>query len=170
MRCLSHLANTTGYAWDVFCCLIQEDRRWIAMVLMAITGNLGSGKTLSLTYLAYRNLLKGMKIYSNYHLKMPYTHVGTVKQLDRMTQGFFAGDESWLVFQLTVYSGAGWILVCQAAKGIVLWTRYFSLHAKEVCISHIRHKASGRQTFASARLQILLQFRAFHRITDGADW
>lgn len=64
------------------------------MVLMAVTGNLGSGKTLSLTYLGYRNLMKGLKIYANYHLQMPYEYIGTVKQLDKMKEGFFAGDEN----------------------------------------------------------------------------
>jgi len=65
------------------------------MVLMAIVGSLGSGKTLALTYLAYRNLMKGLKIYANYHLKFPHEYVSTVKQLDKMKNGFFAGDELW---------------------------------------------------------------------------
>ncbi len=65
------------------------------MVLMAITGALGSGKTLCLTYLAYRNLMKGLKIYSNYHLGFPHEYVSNVKALDKMKNGFFAGDELW---------------------------------------------------------------------------
>jgi len=67
------------------------------MVLMAITGNLGSGKTLSLTYLAYRNLMKGLTIYSNYHLMFPFNYVTSVKQLNSMKSGFFAGDEKHLL-------------------------------------------------------------------------
>lgn len=57
--------------------------------------SLGSGKTLSLTYLAYRNLVKGLKIYSNYHLGFPFEYVSNVKQLNKMQEGFFAGDESF---------------------------------------------------------------------------
>lgn len=65
------------------------------MVLMAITGNLGAGKTLCLTYLAYRNLMKGLKIFSNYQLEFPFEFVSNVKTLDKMQNGFFAGDELW---------------------------------------------------------------------------
>ncbi len=65
------------------------------MVLMGIVGGLGSGKTLSLTYLAYRNFLKGMKVYTNYWLGFPHHMITRVSQLEKMTEGFFAGDELW---------------------------------------------------------------------------
>ncbi len=66
------------------------------MVLMAIVGGLGSGKTLALTYLAYRNFLKGLKIYSNYWLGFPHVKISKTTQLESMREGFFAGDELWL--------------------------------------------------------------------------
>ena len=48
------------------------------MVLFGIFGELGSGKTLLLTYLLFKKwILEGQKIYANYHLfKMPYMYVG----------------------------------------------------------------------------------------------
>ena len=61
---------------------------------VCLSGN--SGKTLSLTYLAFRNYLNGVKIYANYHLNFPFTYVTTIEQIDEMKEGFFAGDELWL--------------------------------------------------------------------------
>jgi len=68
------------------------------MVLFAIVGELGSGKTLALTYLAWNNWYhKKRRIYSNYDLYgFPYTKIESVPDLDKMSQGFFAGDELWL--------------------------------------------------------------------------
>lgn len=63
---------------------------------MGIIGELGAGKTLSLTYLAYRNYLKGKNIFSNYHLEFPHTKIRAVEEFDKMKDGFFAGDEMWL--------------------------------------------------------------------------
>lgn len=65
------------------------------MVLMAIVGNLGAGKTLALTYLAWRNMRKGLKIYSNYNLKFPYSPIRNINDVLGMQDGFFAGDELW---------------------------------------------------------------------------
>lgn len=63
---------------------------------MAILGELGSGKTLSLTYLALRNYLKGRKIYANYHLrKIPYTLITKPDEILGMSEGFCAFDELW---------------------------------------------------------------------------
>jgi len=68
------------------------------MSIMVITGQLGSGKTLSLTYLAYRNFLKGKTIYANYTLKEPIKYIRLMKISDllNMRNGFFAGDEFWI--------------------------------------------------------------------------
>ena len=65
------------------------------MVLMAVIGSLGAGKTLALTYLAWRNFRKGLKVYSNYDLKIPYVPVKSTKDVLKMQEGFFAGDELW---------------------------------------------------------------------------
>ncbi len=65
------------------------------MVLMGIIGNLGAGKTLALTYLAWRNYRKGLRVYANYDIKIPYTPIRTVRDILAMQDGFFAGDELW---------------------------------------------------------------------------
>lgn len=68
------------------------------MVLFLITGELGAGKTLALTYLAWNNWVKKKRsIFSNYNLYgFPFTPVKTIPDLDKMHEGFFAGDELWL--------------------------------------------------------------------------
>ena len=66
------------------------------MVLMAVLGELGSGKTLSLTYLALRNHYKGRHIFANYHLhKIPFTLVTKPDDMLNMKDGFLAADELW---------------------------------------------------------------------------
>lgn len=68
------------------------------MVLFMVTGELGSGKTLALTYLAWSNYMKKQKnIFSNYKLfGIKYQEVTHIGQIDAMREGFFAGDELWL--------------------------------------------------------------------------
>lgn len=68
------------------------------MTLMCVTGELGAGKTLTLTYLAWLNHFKKQKkIYSNYTLYgIPHTKIWALDQLDKMRDGFFAADELWL--------------------------------------------------------------------------
>lgn len=67
------------------------------MVLVAIIGELGCGKTLGLTFLAWHNANRGKKIYSNYKLvDIPHTYVDKTEDIDDMHNGFFAGDEMWL--------------------------------------------------------------------------
>jgi hypothetical protein len=68
------------------------------MVLFCFAGELGSGKTLSLTFLTWKNWFYRKKpVYANYHLyKIPYTMVDSVEKLDLMKEGFFAADEFWL--------------------------------------------------------------------------
>lgn len=65
------------------------------MVLMAIIGSLGAGKTLALTYLGVRNALQGRRIYSNYHLGYEYTYIKTPDEIDSIKKGVFLGDELW---------------------------------------------------------------------------
>lgn len=71
------------------------------MVLLALCGNLGAGKTLGLTYLAWRNYQKNQKIYANYDLKLPHKRVMTVEDLTKMQRGFAAMDELWLWLDCT---------------------------------------------------------------------
>lgn len=68
------------------------------MVLFAIEGELGAGKTISLTYLAWYNwFTKGRKIYANYDLYgIPFIKINSVPSIDKMSDGFVAFDEMWL--------------------------------------------------------------------------
>lgn len=70
------------------------------MVLAAIVGELGTGKTLLLTYIMWKKYLEGMTIYSNYHLNKSYipkyNFVDSASDIDNMTEGIFGGDELWL--------------------------------------------------------------------------
>lgn len=68
------------------------------MALMCVTGELGSGKTLTLTYLAWLNHYeKKKKIFSNYNLYgIPHTPIDALDKLNQMRDGFFAADEMWL--------------------------------------------------------------------------
>lgn len=72
--------------------------RGIDMVLFAVIGNPGEGKTLTMTYLLFKKwLVEGKKIYANYHLyKFPYMFVGSVSTFDKIEDGCFGGDELWL--------------------------------------------------------------------------
>lgn len=65
---------------------------------MNIVGELGSGKTLTLTYLAWKNhIQKGRRIFSNYELYgVPHTRISDLSGFETMRNGFFAGDELWL--------------------------------------------------------------------------
>ncbi|MGB9703629.1 MAG: hypothetical protein ACPLXS_02880 [Candidatus Micrarchaeales archaeon] len=68
------------------------------MTLIAIIGTMGSGKTLTQTYLLWKQwFAKGGKIYANYHLyKIPYMFVGSLRTFNSIKEGFFGGDELWL--------------------------------------------------------------------------
>lgn len=72
--------------------------RVIDIVLFGVVGELGAGKTLSMSYLAWNNWKrKGRKLYSNYNLYgVPFTKVKSIPDLQKMSAGFFAADELWL--------------------------------------------------------------------------
>jgi hypothetical protein len=63
----------------------------------AICGNLGAGKTLTLTFLGYQ-LWKfyGAEIYSNYNLAFPHKRIANIKELEKAGGGVFLADELWL--------------------------------------------------------------------------
>ena len=69
------------------------------MVLFCVTGELGTGKTLSATFLGWKNwFFRGRKIYSNYHLfKIPYIYVNSINKLNEMKEGFVLADELWTI-------------------------------------------------------------------------
>jgi len=66
------------------------------MALIGFVGDLGSGKTLSLTYFAFRNWIKGREIFSNYTLDFNHTLIRTISNIESMREGFCALDEIWL--------------------------------------------------------------------------
>ncbi len=74
------------------------------MAILVITGELGSGKTLSLTYLAWRNwYYKGAIIYANYTLYgIPYYKITRVSELDKIRSGYLCADEMWVWLEASV--------------------------------------------------------------------
>ena len=73
------------------------------MALYAYIGELGTGKTLGLTYMALRNWLKGKDIYSNYKLNFPdvpfnnkIRYVRSIDEIQNIKEGFACLDELWL--------------------------------------------------------------------------
>lgn len=67
------------------------------MAIVAIIGLLGTGKTLALTYFAFKHYLKGERLYASYCLKYPleYNHIRTLEEFKQMHDGIFFGDELW---------------------------------------------------------------------------
>ena len=66
------------------------------MVLFGIVGELGSGKTLALTFLAHNHASKGSNVFSNYRLYgIPFYPVKRADELDSIRDGFCAFDELW---------------------------------------------------------------------------
>lgn len=70
------------------------------MVLVAIVGELGAGKTLGLTHVLKKRYDEGKTIYANYHLNNDvfdnYEYVESTDQINEMREGVFGGDELWL--------------------------------------------------------------------------
>lgn len=65
-------------------------------MLVGVSGNLGSGKTLTATYLASRYFMEGKKIYSNYGLKLiPHERIYSIRELNNIREGVFVADELW---------------------------------------------------------------------------
>ncbi len=69
------------------------------MVMYQICGELGTGKTSTLTFLAWKNWFeRRRKIFSNYHLfKIPYVLIDSVDKMFKMKDGFVALDELWRI-------------------------------------------------------------------------
>ena len=98
-------------------------------MLIGIGGDLGSGKTLTLTYIGLKYLLEeGKTIYSNYHLNFPHTRVYAIKQMNHMNDGVFLADELWTwldcrTSQKAVNKGSSLLLAKSRKKGLdVIWT------------------------------------------------
>lgn len=66
------------------------------MGIMAFVGNLGTGKTLGMTFVGLKKYNEGRKIFSNYNLAFPHTLISTIEDIDKIKNGIFLGDELWL--------------------------------------------------------------------------
>lgn len=64
-----------------------------------IFGKLGKGKTMALTYFAYKSYLNGRTIYSNYKLNFPFTPIVTLHDLNKCRNGTVVLDEFWRTFR-----------------------------------------------------------------------
>jgi len=64
----------------------------------AIIGEYSEGKTLLMTAIGYRDHLKGIPVYSNYHLEYPHTHISTMEDLEAVKNGTVLLDEAWYTF------------------------------------------------------------------------
>ncbi len=118
---------------------------------------MGCGKTLALTYLAYRNYLKGMKIFSNYWLLFPHVKIIKTSQLEKMREGFFAGDELWL-----------WIdsRVSASKKNRVVSRILLSSRKKDV---HFAYTTQSLQQ-VDVRIRRCTDFIAYPMMTPREDW
>lgn len=54
----------------------------------------GAGKTLAVSFYAYCEFLKGRNIFANYHLNIPYTHVGSLMDLKLVKDGIVIFDDA----------------------------------------------------------------------------
>ena len=62
-------------------------------MIYSTSGECGSGKTLLMTYMAYKDYLKGIPIYSNYKLNFSFT---------QLTSNFFRDYSKFPIFNATV--------------------------------------------------------------------
>lgn len=65
-------------------------------MLIAIIGDLGSGKTLTLTYLAWVGTQQKIPVYSNYNLAFKHRKLKHPRDLGECGSGLVALDEAWL--------------------------------------------------------------------------
>jgi len=68
------------------------------MSVIGIIGDIGSGKTLFMTYIAYILYNKGWRVYANYKLNFPYTSIISLKTLDNLEgkNNMILLDEAWI--------------------------------------------------------------------------
>lgn len=71
----------------------------------AIIGEYSAGKTALMTAIAYNDHLRGLPIYSNYHLDFPHTQITCLEDFDKMKDGTFVMDEAWYTFDSRNFKG-----------------------------------------------------------------
>lgn len=72
----------------------QNATDW-GIMIEGISGILGAGKTLFLTYRAYANFVIGREIFSNFDLGFKYSGVSSLSDLNTMFNGYVAIDDAY---------------------------------------------------------------------------
>lgn len=67
------------------------------MPLVAITGAMGSGKSLALNYLLMQKFMEGKMIYANFHTKKPLIsiYIESIDDIEKIRDGYAGLDELW---------------------------------------------------------------------------
>ena len=77
---------------------VEKERK---MGIMAFVGDLGAGKTLSMTWAGAKKYAEWLKnnekkrIFSNYTLSLPHKFIDSVEDMDKIRDGIFLADELW---------------------------------------------------------------------------
>lgn len=66
---------------------------WLGVT--AIVGELGTGKTLLLTYFGWKAYKKGLTVYSNYWVAYPHVKIVHPLEIEKISEGIFLADELW---------------------------------------------------------------------------
>lgn len=69
------------------------------LVLFGVIGGLGCGKTLTCTFLLWKNwFYRRKRVFANYHLfKIPYYYINDINQFTMIEDGFVGTDELWRI-------------------------------------------------------------------------
>ena len=63
--------------------------------LIAIVGEQGSGKTLTMTYFGYLAFKKGFQIYTNYKINFKHVYIDKLEDIEKIKSGIALMDELW---------------------------------------------------------------------------
>jgi hypothetical protein len=98
-------------------------------MLIGVGGDIGSGKTLTATYIGAKYALQGKTVYANYTLRgIPYVRVWAIRHMNQMHNGVFLADELWTWLdcrrsQQEMSKGSSILLAKSRKKGFdVVWT------------------------------------------------
>lgn len=95
-------------------------------MLIGIFGQMGSGKTLIMSILAYELRKKGVELYTNYDLSGTTERIRTIEDLKQKDTGIVALDEFWLTVDSRDWKNnifwTQWILQTRKKNLIVFYT------------------------------------------------
>lgn len=108
----------------------------------AIIGEYSAGKTALMTAIAYRDYLRGIPIYANYHLEFPHFRIKSLDDMDIMHQGTFVMDEAWYTFDSRSFGTStnkvgSYILSKLAKRGL---DAYFNMQSMDLLDSRFRDR------------------------------